>query len=75
MKLSKKQSRALGKAFNDKAVQNMKSEEYEEYIQQICALSLSTIIANKGPQFTKEFVEAALNNTEPTPIVQQSRTH
>lgn len=75
MKLTKKQSKSLEKAFNDKGVQNMKPEEYDSYIQQIACLSLSTMIANKGAQFTKEFVEAALNNTEPTAIVQQVRMH
>jgi len=75
MKLTKRQSKAVEKTFNDKNVQNMKNEEYGEYIQFICALSLSTMIANKGAQFTKEFVESALNNTGPTAIVQQFKPH
>jgi len=75
VKLTKKQSKALEKTFNDKNVQNMKNEEYGEYIQQVCALTLTTMIANKGAEYTKEFVEAALNNTEPSPIVYQLKPH
>ncbi len=75
MKMTAKQVKALERTFNHKTVQNMKTEEYRGYIEQICALSLSTIIANEGIDFAKGFVEAALNNTEPVAIAQQLKPH
>jgi len=75
MKATKKQLKMLEIVFNDKTVRNMKPDEYNEYLQMLLTLSLSTVRANKGAQFCKEFIEAGLNSQEDQVIVQQHKPH
>ena len=73
--LTKKQDDALNSAFNSSVVQCMELEEYKVYIQCLLTLSLGTVIVTEGVEFASEFVEAAINNKENIPVVQQVKRH
>jgi len=75
MKATKKQLDMLEIVFNHESVQSMKPEEYNDYLQMLLTLSLSTVQANKGTQFCVEFVEAGLNSQEDQVIVKQHKSH
>ena len=75
MKATKKQLKMLELVFNHKSVQNMKPEEYNDYLQMLLTLSLATVQANKGTEFTVDFVEAGLNSQEDQVIVKQAKAH
>ena len=61
--------------FNEKKVRNMKTDEYNDYLQMILTLTLSTVRENKGAQCCKEFIEAGLNSQEDQVIVRQHKPH
>lgn len=73
--LTKNQEIQLHQTFNSSAVRSMSKREYRDYIQCILTLSLGTVLAEEGVKFTAEFVQAALNNSEDIPIVQQVKKH
>lgn len=75
MKATSKQLKMLEIVFNHKSVQSMKTEEYNEYLQMLLTLSLSTVRANKGAQFCQEFIEAGLNSQEDQVVVKQYKAH
>jgi len=75
MKATRKQLKMLEIVFNHKSVQNMKPDEYNDYLQMLLTLSLSTVRANKGAQFCQEFIEAGLNSQEDQVVAQQFKTH
>lgn len=75
MKATNKQLKMLEIVFNHKSVQSMKPEEYNEYLQMLLTLSLSTVRANKGAKFCQEFIEAGLNSQEDQVVVKQYKTH
>jgi len=68
-KVTKKHSKALKLAFDSGIVRNMKPDEYDDYIQMLMALSMSTIRASKGDKFVSGFVSAALS----TPLDMQTK--
>ena len=75
MKATRKQLKMLEMVFNHKTVQGMKAEEYNDYLQMILTLSLSTVRANKGAQFCKEFIEAGLNSQGDLVVASQVKPH
>ena len=75
MNATDNQLKMLEIVFNHKAVQAMKPDEYNDYLQMILTLSLSTVRANKGSEFCKEFIEAGLNSQEDQVIVKQYTSH
>ena len=75
METTKKQMKMLEVAFNSKEVKEMKTDEYNDYLQMLLTLSLSTVIATKGSIFAAEFVQAGLNSKEDQVVVQQLKQH
>lgn len=65
----------LKNTFDSKDVKEMSTDEYNDYVQMLLTLSLSTVIATKGHIFAAEFVQAGLNSTEDQVVVQQVKQH
>ena len=75
MKVTEKQEKMLDTAFDSKDVKEMSTDEYNEYVQFLLTISLSTIISRKGHAFAAEFVRAGLNSPENQIIAQQVKHH
>jgi len=75
MKATSKQLKMLEIVFNHKTVRSMKPDEYNDYLQMLLTLSLATVHANRGTEFTVDFVEAGLNCKEDQVVVKQFKPH
>lgn len=62
---------ALTNTFNSELVKNLTNDDYRNYIEAVCALTLGTLIANEGHKYAAEFCQGALNEKGPLPIVRQ----
>lgn len=73
--LDSKVMEALAHSFNSPKVQGLSNEQYKQYIEASCSLTIGTLIANEGKQFVKDFCQAALDCTEPMPMVKQVKVN